>query len=1014
MQPAAEGAIRTIAKIQPPSATGLVPRPRLFAMLEKSTNGRMTWITAPGGSGKTSLLATWLEASGKQAVWLRLGAGDNDTAALFHYLTRAVQLLCEQQEPAIEIVLPVFTPEAFVDLALFGRRFFERLGAALPLPAVIVFDDYQEVAHDSPLHLVLEAALDYLPPAVTVMCVSRQPPPAPFARRSTHAEFTWLNWEDLQLTDDEARAICVAHGLDQEQASALLPQVKGWAAGLMLTLRARFYGMPTKRFGGAPMAIDYFLQEIYGVLPAARRSIILRCVLPPRIPAGLASQLAGNAAIAYLDELFTNGIFTHRRISSNHEPEYEFHQMYREFLLGRARLELTAEESDRLLATSARYFEGQGRHEEALESWCDSGAWSEVTRLVCELGSQFMRQGQMQTIEAVIARVDPDFREHSAWLNYWQGRAIALRNHPAAANNLERAYALFSELDDPVGALLCCAEIIGVHESAGIDFTPCTVWARRIEKWYPQAADHLGPGLEAHILGRCALFVYGPMEGKLVDFLLQRADLVMASCTDPTARASLSRFTSFTDVLRGEAGDAHGAIQLANAMGNPTTISAYLEMINASFAWNMAHWEEASAIVTRSLDVAERNGNHVYAGFLAASASYAALSMGHLEKAARSITKTRALVAPQRAIDHAQCNALSAILLCMRGETHKGIATMQQAAARTQVLGAYFLSTSCRNWLAQMLSAVGRTDEARAECDLALDQGRKMGASLLIYGSHWVRAFSHLCDAQEALALISLREALSIAARFNYFTHNPPLWMPQAESQLLALALAHEIEPDYVRRFILQRNLKPPNPDTPGWPWPIRVYSLGRFEIVYGGQAPAASRKKPQRVLDLLKAMIALGCIDIPAVQLADALWPELDGAAANDALEVTLHRLRKLLGRDDAVLASGGTRSLNCEVVWIDASVFARLAESIKASRVNGDDAIAKALRIYGGGFLPGEDAKWVGACRDRLSARFEDVVLRAIQRRTPSAALAILNSAAVLDPGGKCLQCKIMDLQR
>ena len=63
---------------------------------------------------------------------------------------------------------------------------------------------------------------------------------------------------------------------------------------------------------------------------------------------------------------------------------------------------------------------------------------------------------------------------------------------------------------------------------------------------------------------------------------------------------------------------------------------------------------------------------------------------------------------------------------------------------------------------------------------------------------------------------------------------------------VLALALAHGIETDYVRTLIRRRRLPPPGPDAAGWPWPLALRTFGDFEIAREG-VPLVSKGKAQK-----------------------------------------------------------------------------------------------------------------------------------------------------------------------
>jgi LuxR family maltose regulon positive regulatory protein len=59
---------------------GLVQRPRLFAMLDRGAAARVTVLSAPAGSGKTTLVSSWLrgaEPPGAPA-WVAIGREEAD------------------------------------------------------------------------------------------------------------------------------------------------------------------------------------------------------------------------------------------------------------------------------------------------------------------------------------------------------------------------------------------------------------------------------------------------------------------------------------------------------------------------------------------------------------------------------------------------------------------------------------------------------------------------------------------------------------------------------------------------------------------------------------------------------------------------------------------------------------------------------------------------------------------------------------------------------------------------
>ena len=157
-------------------------------------------------------------------------------------------------------------------------------------------------------------------------------------------------------------------------------------------------------------------------------------------------------------------------------------------------------------------------------------------------------------------------------------------------------------------------------------------------------------------------------------------------------------------------------------------------------------------------------------------------------------------------------------------------------------------------------------------------------------------------------------------------------------------ALEEGIEVDYVRELIRRNRLAPDpaNPDLEQWPWPVKVYTLGRFGLLVDDRPVEFGRKVQQKPLALLKALVALGGREVPEAKLTEFLWPEADGDLAHNSFEVALSRLRKLLGTDEALTLKEGRLSLSNRQCWVDVWAFARSLGQAEKARKEGKGTVA------------------------------------------------------------------------
>jgi len=164
----------------------------------------------------------------------------------------------------------------------------------------------------------------------------------------------------------------------------------------------------------------------------------------------------------------------------------------------------------------------------------------------------------------------------------------------------------------------------------------------------------------------------------------------------------------------------------------------------------------------------------------------------------------------------------------------------------------------------------------------------------------------------------------------------------------------------------------------------------------------------------------------VDTARLAGLLWPDAEGDAAKGSFDTTLYRLRKLLGRDDALVLAEGKLSLDRERCWLDVWAFERAARNADAVAWGGDppaDEVARLGRMvldaYPGHFLAtDENAPWAIELRDRLRAKLARTVFDLGQRLQTAGrwteAVALYERALELDNLAEGLYRSLMICQR
>ena len=134
-------------KIIQPRLHGVVPRQRLFRLLDEKSEYPVTWVSSPAGSGKTTLVASYVQSRKIPVIWYRVDETDGDVAGFFYNMGKAAKKL--KRGPAQP--LPLFTPEYRLGITAFTRHYFESLFQKMRPPAIIIFDNFQDAPDNAEL-----------------------------------------------------------------------------------------------------------------------------------------------------------------------------------------------------------------------------------------------------------------------------------------------------------------------------------------------------------------------------------------------------------------------------------------------------------------------------------------------------------------------------------------------------------------------------------------------------------------------------------------------------------------------------------------------------------------------------------------------------------------------------------------------------------------------------------------------------------------------------------------------
>ena len=180
----------------------LVSRPRLYECLDEGLERKLTLISAPTGFGKSTLVTGWVSERDQPVAWLSLDQGDNDPVRFWSYLIAAIQTI--HPEVGVEArqiaIAPQLRSNESVVVSLINDI------SQLACDLIIVLDDYH-VIEAGQVHSGLGYLLEYQPPNLHIILITRVDPSISLARLRVHNQLIEIRAENLQFSIDEATSL---------------------------------------------------------------------------------------------------------------------------------------------------------------------------------------------------------------------------------------------------------------------------------------------------------------------------------------------------------------------------------------------------------------------------------------------------------------------------------------------------------------------------------------------------------------------------------------------------------------------------------------------------------------------------------------------------------------------------------------------------------------------------------------------------------------------------------------
>jgi DNA-binding SARP family transcriptional activator len=604
--------------------------------------------------------------------------------------------------------------------------------------------------------------------------------------------------------------------------------------------------------------------------------------------------------------------------------------------------------------------------------------WDAATQVLIAHAPRLLKQQRSQMLMSWLSQLPAAEILARPWLAYWHSMAL-LQNDPRSGRiAMQTVSAEFERRGDTAGQVAAATAVIQSHLFDLDDIDAIDPWLALVERFLAAQPTFAEPQAELQVLTAygAALLFRAPAHPHL-ELCCRRLVELLALRLDSGMRVTAASFLLFKCGWLADVEQCASVIPQVGALLNDPQVSAGELAIwwwwRAQISLLTESRQTALATIEKLLSIVAENGLAYVGAYVQLCRAVGLLMYARVSSADAILRAAERSLPLLSTRDLALFHYLRATVAFERNDLVTAEGHGREAVAFARRTRVVLPISLCLRGLALILAERGCSDEAESCAQESVAQ--LPATPRMAFETHLLKAYLALRRSDPSRARRELEEAPAAGRRIGFL--NSVHWFPSVILRLTAFALEEGVQVDHFRALARTLELAAPSANIEGWPWPVRIRTLGTFSVIIGDEPLRFSAKVQKKPLELLKAVIALGGTRVPERKLTEILWPGAEADAAAQALASTLHRLRHLVG-EESVERHEGRLSLNGQRCHVDVWALEAHLKDLQAACARKDaDAIRlvgeRALSLYNGGFLEAEhDEPWVlGAC-EALRARF------------------------------------------
>jgi ATP/maltotriose-dependent transcriptional regulator MalT/DNA-binding SARP family transcriptional activator len=1006
---------------QPQRRRKILRRLRLLDGMHQNASRKLTFICAPAGFGKTTLLIDYANDTDFMVCWYQIKYSDNNLSLFFQHLLSSIR---EKQSNFGVSIEKILFQGSNLSPRTLATEMVNELSQGIQDYTLLILDDYHLVCEDMEIVTFIEALLENLPEHVRIIIGSRSVYGIPTASLYVNEELAIIAADDLRFRANEVKDLARQHfqlRITDQQAEEIILKADGWIIAILLAFRDGTPSIAIPKLADARERVyDYFGKEVYFYLPDEIKFFLQITAICDEFTSEMANYIikgtSSEKTIQYLED---QNLFISSSQSKN-GIYYQYHALFKDFLESCFQ-DLPAEQQEEIHRRFSKWYEAHDEIQNAIHHLQKAGDREYVARIMDNQANAMYISGQEAILETWyktllhpgdIRQLAPELLLNLVKARISQGKMedcleLLLLAEPIfrerndndnLANLLVMRGLAYTFKGDYKDSIFYADEANKVVTDLQLDrhYAFQAIRVKGLATYHQGCVDQALILLDEALNGFKDLLATSPSDRLKHEIIMILADIGFIALGQGDvyrAQRSFGEAYELSLNMRGNQGD------LATSANNYAYLSFLLGDLQAAWKYN-----------EQSLQAADQVGwDRIIVSILNSQAEVL-MQVDELTRAESALQRACQILEKKPSGRNSSYTFhLLAELESLKGNFNQAMFHLREAAA---VSSADFNDAEYQIRLAEIYLAMEQPDLVITTLGKIIhkieehdhpSQSRSKAYCLMALAKF---ATNNIQEAQQFLskALISAAQLGYDYFLVNLNRRNPDMVFTlykEWENKQLATIIKRlkNFQTGYQHLVTkIEEIREAPTPT-------LQIRAFGDGEIRRNSEVIPNAIWQSAGARALFYFILDRG--KVKRDEIVVQFWPDFSNAKVNSNFHATLWRVRNALGSKQIIAFDGVNYSINQATIFYDVLEFEELLEKLKnpnLPEMEQRELELQVVEIYQGDFLGDIDMPWFDTRRGELKEKFrnhiEKVAERALDRRSFNDAKKYYEKAIELDP--------------